>query len=105
MRPVLRRLLRNDRISRQLPGTEYRSGSYQPLSPAQVRAHRFTPVGFGRQGVDPVEVAQFLDQVAGDLVRAYAELAMVREQNARIKDALRRWQSRQTLSADEMVRR
>ena len=105
MRPVLRRVLGTDPRSPTLPETAYRSASYQPLSPAQVRARRFTPVGFGRPGVDPVEVAQFLDQVAGDLVRAYAELAMVREQNARIKDALRRWQSHQRLSADEMARR
>ncbi|MEN3608244.1 DivIVA domain-containing protein [Plantactinospora sp. ZYX-F-223] len=66
--------------------------------PSQVRARRFTPVRFGRRGVDPGEVATFLDRVAGDLAWAYAELARTREQNARIKDALRRWQSRQVAS-------
>ena len=81
----------------------YRSASYAPLWPAQVRTRRFTPVGFGQRGVDPGEVVAFLDQVAGDLARAYAELARTREQNVRIKDALRRWQSRQAPSAREMA--
>jgi DivIVA domain-containing protein len=69
------------------------------LWPGQVRTRRFTPVRFGRRGVDPVEVAEFLDQVAGDLARAYDELARTREQNARIKDALRWSRSRQAPSA------
>ncbi|MFY1690380.1 DivIVA domain-containing protein [Plantactinospora sp. WMMB782] len=73
--------------------------------PSQVRLRRFTPVGFGRRGVDPDEVTEFLDQVANDLARAYTELARVREQNTRIKDALRRWQSRQVRSAQELAGR
>ncbi|MDW5323927.1 DivIVA domain-containing protein [Plantactinospora sp. KLBMP9567] len=73
--------------------------------PSQVRTRRFTPVGFGGRGVDPDEVAQFLDQVAGDLARAYTELASVRKQNARIKDALRRWRSRPTPTAHELAGR
>lgn len=81
----------------------YRSAAYRPLRPSQVRSRRFTPVGFARRGIDPVEVTEFLDQVAGDLARAYTELANVREQNARIKDALRRWQSRQAPSARELA--
>ena len=105
MRPVLPRLSALERESPELPGTAYRSASSQPLWPAQVRARRFTPVGLRRRGVDPVEVAQFLDQVAGDLARAYAEVAMLREQNVRIKNALRRWQSGQAPSADELARR
>ncbi|MEE6261529.1 DivIVA domain-containing protein [Plantactinospora sonchi] len=102
MRVLLLRRLRRDR--RRL-GSAYRSETYRPLWPSQVRARRFTPVGFGRRGVDPDEVAQFLDQVAGDLARAYTELAGVREQNARIKEALRRWQSRQAPTAHDLAGR
>ncbi|MFC6017550.1 DivIVA domain-containing protein [Plantactinospora solaniradicis] len=83
----------------------YRSAPHRPLMPSQVRLRRFTPVGFGRRGVDPDEVTEFLDQVAGDLARAYTELAGVREQNARIKTALRRWQSQQVPTAYELARR
>ncbi|GIG86415.1 DivIVA domain-containing protein [Plantactinospora endophytica] len=86
-------------------GASYRSAKRRPLLPSQVRLRRFTPVGFGRRGIDPDEVTEFLEQVAGDLARAYAELAGVREQNARIKDALRRWQSRQVSTAHGLARR
>jgi DivIVA domain-containing protein len=85
-------------------GPAYRSAAYRPLWPSQVRTRRFTPVGFRRRGVDPDEVTEFLDRVAGDLARAYAEVAGLREQNARIKDALRRWQSRQAPTARELAR-
>ncbi|MGI5213559.1 DivIVA domain-containing protein [Plantactinospora sp. CA-290183] len=95
---------RDGRPVRRL-GSAYRSAVYRPLLPSQVRLRRFTPVGFGRRGVDPDEVTEFLEQVAGDLARAYAELAGVREQNARIKTALRRWQSQQVPTAYELARR
>ncbi|GAA3726894.1 hypothetical protein GCM10022225_05120 [Plantactinospora mayteni] len=104
MRALLRREGREGQSLRRL-GSAYRSATYRPLLPSQVRLRRFTPVGFGRRGVDPDEVTEFLEQVAGDLARAYAELAGVREQNARIKDALRRWQARQAPTAHELARR
>lgn len=81
----------------------YRSTAYRPLWPSQVRSRRFTPVRFGRRGVDPAEVAMFLDRVAAELSRAYAEVARTREQNARIKSALRRWQSQQTAIRHEQA--
>ncbi|GAB3972368.1 DivIVA domain-containing protein [Plantactinospora veratri] len=105
MRVLLRRLFRRDRRPPRRLGQAYRSTTYRPLLPSQVRLRRFTPVGLARRGVDPIEVAAFLDQVAGDLARAYNELATVREQNARIKDALRRWQSRQVTTARELADR
>lgn len=49
-------------------------------------------------------MAAFLDRVADDLGGVYAELARSREETARIKDALRRWQSSQA-SMREMARR
>ncbi|MEN3612315.1 DivIVA domain-containing protein [Plantactinospora sp. ZYX-F-223] len=94
-----------DRRSPRRLGQAYRSAAYRPLLPSQVRLRRFTPVGLTGRGVDPVEVAEFLDRVAGDLARAYNEVAAVREQNARIKDALRRWQSRHATTAGELVDR
>ncbi len=84
-------------------GTAYRSASYAPLRPWQVRSRRFTPVGFRHRGVDAGEVGEFLDRVADDLANVYAELARTREQNGRIKDALRRWQSQQALTPRDLV--
>jgi len=87
----------------------YRSAAWRPvlagppLWPWQVRSRRFSRVGLGRRGVDPAEVAVFLDRVAGDLARAYAEVASLREQNERIKAALRDWQSRQAPTARELA--
>jgi DivIVA protein. len=46
-------------------------------------------------------VTEFLEQVAADLERLYADLARTQEQNTRIKNALRRWQSQQTWSMRE----
>ncbi|MEQ4303890.1 DivIVA domain-containing protein [Plantactinospora sp. B6F1] len=105
MRALFRWLFRREESSLRRLGSAYRSAVYRPLLPSQVRLRRFAPVGFGRRGVDPEEVTEFLEQVAGDLARAYAELAGVREQNARIKDALRRWQSRQVSTAHGLARR
>lgn len=90
------------RGGQRLGSAVYRSSSVprrsprgRPLWPSQVRSRRFSLVRFGRRGLDPEEVTAFLDRVAGDLAWAYAEVATLREQNKRIKDALRSWQSRQ----------
>ncbi|MDG4764092.1 DivIVA domain-containing protein [Solwaraspora sp. WMMD406] len=72
-----------------------RSAAYRPIRPWQVRNQRFRPVGVTARGLDPVEVGAFLDRVAHDLGVLYAELDRTWEQNDRIKDALRRWQSAQ----------
>ncbi|MFC6017041.1 DivIVA domain-containing protein [Plantactinospora solaniradicis] len=88
--------------------------TYRPLWLGQVRnressrnpaGRRSTPVRLGRRGVDPVEIAEFPDQAAGDPARAYDELARTREQNMPVTDALRRWRSRRTASAYELVGR
>ncbi|MEO3926033.1 DivIVA domain-containing protein [Micromonosporaceae bacterium B7E4] len=105
MRVLLRWLFRRDRRPPRQLGRSYRSAAYRPLLPSQVRLRGFTPVGLTGRGVDPAEVTAFLDQVAGDLARAYNEVATVREQNVRIKDALRRWQSRQATTARELADR
>ncbi|MCZ7478496.1 DivIVA domain-containing protein [Micromonospora sp. WMMC273] len=84
------------------PVGAYRSASYLPLRPWQVRGRRFTTC---RRGLDPAEVAAFLDRAAGDLAAAYAEVARSREETARIKGALREWQSRQAPSMRDLVGR
>ncbi|WP_434742915.1 DivIVA domain-containing protein [Micromonospora sp. SH-82] len=70
----------------------YRSWAYRPLRPWQVRSRTFT---VRRRGLDPAEVAAFLDRVADDLAAAHAALAASRQETTQIRDALRQWQSRQ----------
>ncbi len=68
-------------------GTCYRGASYRPW---QVRDRRFR---LGRRGYDPAEVAEFLGRVADDLEAAYRQVAESHREAARVRDALRRWQS------------
>ncbi|MFV2108272.1 DivIVA domain-containing protein [Micromonospora sp. LOL_015] len=63
------------------------------ISPGLVRDRRF-PVRT-RRGCDPTEVRAFLHLVADELTAVRAELAVTRDENVRIKQALRDWQSRQ----------
>ncbi|MEH0845313.1 DivIVA domain-containing protein [Micromonospora sp. CPCC 205711] len=93
MRAFFRRSGGNQRPARTGPaGANYRSSAYLPLLPWQVRERRFRQA---RRGLDPAEVQAFLDRVAGDLDVAYRALRESRTETARIKDALRRWQSEQ----------
>ncbi|MBM7076699.1 DivIVA domain-containing protein [Micromonospora sp. MMS20-R1-14] len=64
---------------------------YRPLCTSQVRQQRFRR---SRHGLDPAEVDGFLHRIADELTVLHAELARTREENARIKGALRDWQSR-----------
>ncbi|MEW2442724.1 DivIVA domain-containing protein [Micromonospora marina] len=95
---------RRERAERLWPvgGSTYRSASYRPLCPAQVRQRQF---GWSRRGFDPIEVRQFLDRVAGDLAAAHDALANSRRDHERIRDALRRWQSEQFRTRLAEVRR
>ncbi|WP_239098166.1 DivIVA domain-containing protein [Micromonospora qiuiae] len=68
-------------------GTCYRAASYRPW---QVRDRRFR---LGRRGYDPAEVTEFLGRVADDLEAAYRQVAESHREAARVRDALRRWQS------------
>ncbi|WP_326550766.1 DivIVA domain-containing protein [Micromonospora sp. NBC_01813] len=50
-------------------GRNQRAGAYRPIRPWQVRSQRFRTVGrtaHGR-GLDPADVAAFLDRIAHDL--------------------------------------
>lgn len=64
-----------------------------PLRPWQIRDRCFN---MRRRGLDPVEIRAFLHRVADELTTAQTALAAVREENIRIKNALREWQSTQT---------
>ncbi|MDG4828143.1 DivIVA domain-containing protein [Solwaraspora sp. WMMD1047] len=60
------------------------------ISPGQVRGRRFPDRT--RRGCDPREVGAFLDLVADELAALRGELATTRDENLRIKQALRDWQ-------------
>ncbi|MGC1210473.1 MAG: DivIVA domain-containing protein [Micromonospora sp.] len=94
MRAFFRRSGRDEGTPRG-PATCYRSSTYVPLAPWQVRERRFRPTGIGRRGLDPADVQEFLDRVADDLSAVHRALGESRQEAARIKDALRRWQSEQ----------
>ncbi|WP_431926383.1 DivIVA domain-containing protein [Micromonospora wenchangensis] len=76
---------------RRNSGQHYRSTAYRPLCASQVRQQWF---GRSRNGLHPGEVDGFLHRIADELTVLHAELARTREENARIKGALRDWQSR-----------
>ncbi|MEU7616270.1 DivIVA domain-containing protein [Micromonospora rifamycinica] len=82
---------RSGPAGRRNSGQHYRAVAYRPLCPTQVRRQGF---GRSRNGLDPGEVDGFLHRVADELAALHAELARTREENARIKGALRDWQSR-----------
>ena len=63
------------------------------ISPGLVRDRRFAVRT--RRGCDPTEVRAFLHLVADELTAVRAELAATRDENVRIKQALRDWQSQQ----------
>lgn len=63
------------------------------LRPWQIRERCFN---VRRRGVDPVEIRAFLHRVADELTVAQTALVAVQEENVRIKNALRAWQSAQS---------
>jgi len=88
----------------RVPGNNMRSAAYRPIRPWQVRNQRFRPAGLAARGLDPVDVGAFLDRIAYDLGVLYAELDRTWEQNDRIKDALRRWQTTQAMVSQAAAR-
>ncbi|MEH0843641.1 DivIVA domain-containing protein [Micromonospora sp. CPCC 205711] len=64
-----------------------------PLRPWQIRDRCFN---VRRRGLDPVEIRAFLHRVADELTVAQTALVAVQEENVRIKNALRTWQSAQS---------
>ncbi|MFI1192916.1 DivIVA domain-containing protein [Micromonospora sp. NPDC020750] len=72
-------------------GRHYRSAAYRPVCAGRVRERQFTLV---HRGLDPDEVSAFLHRVAENLAALTPELDRTRDENARIKQTLRDWQSR-----------
>ncbi|MFU8870963.1 DivIVA domain-containing protein [Micromonospora sp. SL4-19] len=64
-----------------------------PLRPWQIRERCFN---VRRRGLDPIEIRAFLHRVADELAVAQTALVAVQEENVRIKNALRAWQSAQS---------
>ncbi|MGW3611078.1 DivIVA domain-containing protein [Micromonospora sp. NPDC005163] len=92
---------RNQRPTPVGGGATYRSTTYTSLLPWQVRERRFSPTGLGRRGLNPDDVYAFLDRVAVDMAAVYAALAESRLETARIKSALRHWQTDQAHARNE----
>ena len=92
---MLRLFLRKKQPTMAPPPTDayYRTASVPPLAPQQVRERTFIAAGIGRRGFDANDVRKFLHRAADDLAAARAELAWVRDENDRIKHALRQWQT------------
>ncbi|MFG3703572.1 DivIVA domain-containing protein [Micromonospora sp. NPDC047670] len=67
-----------------------------PMGPEQVRRLRFRRTGFGRRGLAEEHVYAFLRRVVDELVARKAVEASLREENARLKNALRDWQAQFT---------
>lgn len=89
MRNLIRRLA--SRRDEPRPTREIQRGT--PLRPWQIRERCFN---VRRQGLDPVEIRAFLHRVADELTVAQTALVAVQEENVRIKNALRTWQSAQS---------
>ncbi|MEU7997917.1 DivIVA domain-containing protein [Micromonospora sp. NPDC049060] len=95
---------RNKRPFPESGGTNYRSRAYLSLLPWQVRECRFPLTRLGRRGLDPDEVYVFLDRLAVDMAALNDALAQSRRETARIKLALRTWQSDQAGTNGDRIR-
>ncbi|MBL6278191.1 DivIVA domain-containing protein [Micromonospora fiedleri] len=71
-------------------GRLYGTGLPARLTPHEVRTRSFDP---RRRGVDPDQVREFQNRVAGDLVDLHRHIRTLAEENERLKRALRDWQT------------
>ncbi|SCL24870.1 hypothetical protein GA0070616_2999 [Micromonospora nigra] len=90
MRNLIRRLMTR---REQRPAAVARPP--RTLRPWQIREWS---LNVRRRGLDPVEIRAFLHRVADELTVAQTALVAVQEENARIKNALRAWQSARSAS-------
>jgi cell division initiation protein len=79
-------------------GWSMRSTRPLPLSPEQVRRANLTRTPLGRRGYDEHDVHALLNRVAAELESAHTEQATLRDENARLKEAMKQWHARQTRS-------
>lgn len=94
MRKLIRRLASRRKERRPTENTGP-AQSRLPLRPWQIRERCFN---VRRRGLDPAEIRAFLHRVADELDVAQTALVAVQEENVRIKNALRSWQSAQSAS-------
>jgi hypothetical protein len=85
------------RHGRNAAAHHYSAAGRPSISPGQVRDRWFAERT--RRGCDPTEVRAFLHLVADELAVSRAELAATRDENVRVKQALREWQSQQFRAA------
>lgn len=71
------------------------------LRPEQVRAVRFGRTRLGRRGLAENQVYAFVRQVVDDLIARDAAEVALREENLRLKNALRDWQGRYSRTRPE----
>nr|MDT0658554.1 DivIVA domain-containing protein [Micromonospora sp. DSM 115978] len=74
-------------------GTLYRSDGRALITPQDIHDKCFSPTRFGRRGLEPTEVHDFLKLIEGEVAVLHSELAAAREEAGRLKNALREWQS------------
>ncbi|TDB80026.1 DivIVA domain-containing protein [Micromonospora sp. KC721] len=71
-------------------GRPYGTGQPARLTAHEVRTRTFAP---RRRGVDPDEVRAFQSRVADELAGLHDQLRLLVQENDRIKQALRDWQT------------
>ena len=71
------------------------AGKLARLCPEHIRALRFRRTRLARRGLDEDQVYGFVRLVVDELTARDAAEAGLREENARLKKALREWQGRQ----------
>lgn len=76
-------------------GISRMAGRLGRLCPAQVRQTRFGWTRIGRRGLVEQQVYAFMRRVADELTARDLAEAALRDENARLKNALRTWQSQQ----------
>jgi DivIVA domain-containing protein len=73
------------------------------LTPYEIRTQSFSTVR--RRGLDRDQVDRYLDRVADEVARLHRDLRTVTTENIRIKDHLRRWQTRQSVDSRQIETR
>jgi DivIVA domain-containing protein len=74
---------------------------YRELSPESIRSTRFTRTAMVRRGLSEEEVYDFLFRIADDMATLQAELSSQRNENERLRGALREWQRQYVAGGSE----
>jgi len=82
-------------------GWSTRSPRPRPLSPEQVRRPILTRTPLGRRGYDEADVHSLLNRIAADMEGVLGEQESLRDENARLKEAMKQWHARQSGSQQQ----